>query len=70
MLGAFELLVGRSFPADLMPKAVRILKALYDADLLEEEVILQWGEKVNEHRSLLSSRYIVLSFHLKPLIFQ
>lgn len=48
MLGAFELLVGRSFPADLMPKAVRILKALYDADLLEEEVILQWGEKVSK----------------------
>lgn len=48
MLGAFELLVGRSFPADLMPKAVRILKALYDEDLLEEEVILQWGEKVSK----------------------
>lgn len=66
MLGAFELLVGRSFPADLMPKAVRILKALYDEDLLEEEVILQWGEKVNEHRS----GYIIISFHLKLLIFQ
>lgn len=48
MLGAFELLVGQSFPADLMPKAVRILKVLYDADLLEEEVILQWGEKVSK----------------------
>lgn len=48
MLGAFELLIGQSFPADLMPKAVRILKALYDADLLEEEVILQWSEKVTK----------------------
>lgn len=47
LLGAFELLVGRSFPAELMPKAAHILKAFYDKDLLEEEVILQWSEKVH-----------------------
>ena len=46
LLGAFELLVGQSFPEILMPKAAHILKELYDRDLLEEEVILQWGEKV------------------------
>lgn len=46
LLGAFELLVGQSFPSELMPKAPHILKAFYDSDLLEEEVILQWGEKV------------------------
>lgn len=46
LLGAFELLVGQSFPAELMPKAAHILKAFYDHDLLEEEVILQWSEKV------------------------
>lgn len=48
LLGAFELLVGQSFPGELMPKAAHILKAFYDADLLEEEVILQWSEKVNQ----------------------
>lgn len=48
LLGAFELLVGRSFPDDLMPKALRILKVFYDSDLLEEEVILQWSEKVSK----------------------
>lgn len=48
LLGAFELLVGRSFPAELMPKAAHILKAFYDHDLLEEEVILQWSEKVSK----------------------
>jgi len=47
LLGAFELLVGRSFPAELMPKAAHILKAFYDRDLLEEEVIVQWSEKVH-----------------------
>ena len=46
MLGAYELLVGKSFPGDLMPKAAHILKEFYDKDLLEEEVILQWSEKV------------------------
>lgn len=48
LLGAFELLVGQSFPGELMPKAAHILKAFYDADLLEEEVILQWSEKVSK----------------------
>lgn len=48
LLGAFELLVGQSFPDILMPKAAHILKELYDRDLLEEEVILQWGEKVSK----------------------
>lgn len=46
LLGAYELLVGKSFPGDLMPKAAHILKEFYDKDLLEEEVILQWSEKV------------------------
>lgn len=48
LLGAFELLVGQAFPSDLMPKAARILKEFYDKDLLEEEVILQWSEKVSK----------------------
>lgn len=47
LLGAYELLLGQSFPGDLMPKAAHILKKFYDEDLLEEEVILQWSEKVH-----------------------
>lgn len=46
LLGAYEMLVGKSFPGQLMPKAAHILKALYDNDLLEEEIILNWAEKV------------------------
>jgi len=48
LLGAFEMLVGHSHPAILMPKVPHILKAFYDNDLLEEEVILQWAEKVSK----------------------
>lgn len=48
LLGAYEMLVGKSFPDELMPKAAHILKALYDKDLLEEEIILNWGEKVSK----------------------
>lgn len=48
LLGAFELLIGQSFPDELMPKAALILKAFYDSDLVEEEVILQWSEKVSK----------------------
>jgi translation initiation factor 5 len=48
LLGAFELLVGQQYPKLLMPKAVHILKALYDADYVEEEIIIEWGNKVSK----------------------
>ena len=59
LLGAFELLVGRSFPTELMPKAAHILKAFYDHDLLEEEVILQWSEKVH----YVDNRFYFYNYH-------
>ncbi|KAK3746126.1 hypothetical protein QZH41_008825 [Actinostola sp. cb2023] len=40
LLGAFEMLVGESYPEELMPKAAHILKAFYDNDILEEEVLV------------------------------
>ena len=46
LLGAFELLVGKSFPDKLMPKVPRLLQVLYQEDLLEEEVLLEWAAKV------------------------
>ena len=30
---------------DLVPKVAHILKSLYDLDILEEKVIIEWGEK-------------------------
>ena len=45
-MGAFEMIVGQSFPEELMPKTAHILKAFYDNDLVEEEVILEWAKKV------------------------
>lgn len=47
LMGAFELLVGKSYPDQLMPKVPHILKSLYDNDYVEEEVFLQWGSKVS-----------------------
>ncbi|QQP41091.1 Eukaryotic translation initiation factor 5like, partial [Caligus rogercresseyi] len=32
----------------LLPKTAHILKALYDEDILDEEVILEWGKKVSK----------------------
>jgi len=32
----------------LLPKATAILNAFYDADILDEEVILEWGKKATE----------------------
>merc|ERR1712242_463094 len=34
--------------AALLPKVAVILKAFYDEDILEEEVILEWGTKVSK----------------------
>ncbi|KAJ1332531.1 hypothetical protein BSLG_008833 [Batrachochytrium salamandrivorans] len=44
LLGGIERLAGVEYP-ELLPKVALILKALYDADLIEEEVILAWGDK-------------------------
>lgn len=45
VLEAFEILVSKVYP-QLMPKVPLILKAFYDFDILEEEVVLEWHEKV------------------------
>lgn len=45
LLAAFEILVGEVHP-ELMPKVAHILKAFYDNDLIEEETILEWADKV------------------------
>lgn len=45
LLGGFECLV-KLHQGQLLPRVAIILKDLYDADLLEEDVILTWAEKV------------------------
>ncbi|XP_065833128.1 eukaryotic translation initiation factor 5-like [Oscarella lobularis] len=47
LLGAFEQLVGRVNP-ELKPRSPYILKEFYEQDLLEEEVILEWDQKVSK----------------------
>lgn len=47
ILGALERLIGLSHPA-LLKKVPIILKVFYDADLIEEEVIIKWGEKASK----------------------
>jgi translation initiation factor 5 len=42
-----ERLVGLTYP-DLIPAVPKILMALYQADLLEEEVVTQWGTHVSK----------------------
>ena len=50
LLGGFEQLVGNVHKEALMPKAVHILKAFYDGDILDEEVIIDWDKKVRVPR--------------------
>ncbi|KAJ3976122.1 domain found in IF2B/IF5-domain-containing protein [Lentinula raphanica] len=47
LLGGIERLVGISYP-DLLPVVPKILMALYQYDLLEEEVVKQWGTHVSK----------------------
>lgn len=51
MLGGFEQLVGKVFYETLMPKVVHILKAFYDNDIIEEEVLLEWSTKSSKYVS-------------------
>ena len=45
LLISVEHLIGEVFPS-LLPKVPIILKAFYDNDILEEESILEWADKV------------------------
>jgi hypothetical protein len=39
--------VGNVHKDELLPKMPHILKTLYDLDILDEKVIIDWGEKVS-----------------------
>jgi len=45
LLGGFEKLVGDVYQDTLFPLCVRILKQLYDQDIVEEETIIEWSAK-------------------------
>lgn len=62
LLGGIECLV-KLHQSQLLPRVPIILKDLYDADLLEEDVILAWAEKVQTH----ISDGTLLVFNFKPL---
>lgn len=38
--------MGKCHPKELLPKVPLILKAFYDNDLLEEEALRDWADKV------------------------
>ncbi|CDW58076.1 eukaryotic translation initiation factor 5 [Trichuris trichiura] len=44
LLGGIEQLIVAQ-KQTLMPKVAHVLKAFYDADILEEDVLLEWGER-------------------------
>ena len=48
LLGVFEMLVGER--EQLRSKIPHILKGFYDHDIVEEEAILEWADKVREGR--------------------
>ena len=47
LLGGIEILIAKEHPDVLMSKTMHILKSLYDLDIVEEAVMLDWGSKVN-----------------------
>ena len=47
LLGGVERLVGLTHP-ELIPAVPKILMALYQNDILDEEVVTQWGTHVSK----------------------
>lgn len=47
LLGGIERLVGLTYP-ELIPAVPKILMALYQHDILEEDVVTQWGTHVSK----------------------
>lgn len=47
LLGGIERLVGLTHP-ELIPSVPKVLMALYQIDVLEEDVVTQWGTHVSK----------------------
>jgi len=47
LLGGIERLVGLTHP-ELIPAVPKILMALYQDDILDEDVVIQWGTHVSK----------------------
>lgn len=45
LLGGYEKLVGEVYKDELFNSSMKILNQLYDEDILEEEVLLEWAKK-------------------------
>ena len=73
LLIGFEKLV-ETFSSQLLLKTPHILKAFYDNDILEEETILEWADKVQSTSTIIhnsqtcanctQSYYIVQQTHI------
>ena len=48
LLGGYEILVGVVYKDTLFNKALKILKHLYDEEILDEDVIIEWSLKVSK----------------------
>jgi translation initiation factor 5 len=48
LLGGLERLCGGLYPEKLMAKVPVLLMAVYEADLVEEDVFMAWGEKISK----------------------
>jgi len=42
------MLICKKFPETLLPKTAHILKGLYDLDIVDEEIMIDWQDKVRE----------------------
>lgn len=45
LMGGLEQLIGAEYKDSLLPKTAFILKHFYDLDIIEEEVLIEWGTK-------------------------
>jgi len=60
VLGGIEILIAKEYPGALLPKTPLILQKLYDLDIVDEALILEWGQKP-------SKKYITKDESIKVL---
>jgi len=69
LLQSLEMLICNRYPDTLLPKTAHILKGLYDLDIVDETILIEWQEKVEKSSKKRLGKEMYQQLHNKAAPF-